>query len=100
MKRKRTAPAPKPAFRRWTISRASAVGIAAGLATLLLAAAIQSWPEGLLYPYVALATLTAFCGASILWITAIDMQERGTSGRMRPIQQGPGGIAARPLLRL
>ena len=30
--------------------------------------------------------LTAFCGISILWITASDMRTRGTSGRMRPIR--------------
>ncbi|HET9427197.1 MAG TPA: hypothetical protein VFO69_02450, partial [Allosphingosinicella sp.] len=33
-----------------------------------------------------LLVLTAFCGVSILWITAIDMRTRGTSGRMRPIR--------------
>ena len=58
----------------------------AGLAALLLAAAIRSWPEGLFYPYVGLLALTAFCGASVLWITAFDMRSRGTSGRMRPIR--------------
>ena len=30
--------------------------------------------------------LTAFCGASVLWITVFDMRARGTSGRMRPIR--------------
>ena len=68
------------------MQRAAGIGIAAGIAALLLAAAIESWPEGLFYPYVGLLALTAFCGASILWITAFDMRARGTSGRMRPIR--------------
>ena len=68
------------------MQRATAIGIVAGLGALLLAAFIQSWPEGLLYPYAALVALTAFCGISILWITASDMRTRGTSGRMRPIR--------------
>jgi hypothetical protein len=58
----------------------------AGLAAVVLAAIIRSWPEILLYPYFGLLLVTAVCGASILWITAIDMRDRGTSGRMRPIR--------------
>lgn len=68
------------------MQRATGTGIVAGLAALLLAVVIQSWPEGLLYPYAALLVLTVFCGVSILWITASDMRTRGTSGRMRPIR--------------
>ena len=68
------------------MQRATGTGAVAGLAALLVATVIQSWPEGLLYPYAALLALTAFCGASILWITASDMRTRGTSGRMRPIR--------------
>lgn len=73
-------------IKAWTIQRASGVGIVAGLLALLLAAALAGWPEALFYPYVALLALTAFCGASILWITAADVKTRGTSGRMRPIR--------------
>ena len=68
------------------MQRATGTGAVAGLAALLVAAVIQTWPEGLLYPYAALLALTAFCGVSILWITASDMRSRGTSGRMRPIR--------------
>lgn len=68
------------------MQRATGTGAVAGLAALLVAAVIQTWPEGLLYPYAALLALTAFCGVSILWITASDMRTRGTSGRMRPIR--------------
>ena len=40
----------------------------------------------------------ALCGASILWITAIDMRARGTSGRMRPIRGFDGAIGLGLLL--
>lgn len=73
-------------LRAWTIARASAIGIVAGLAAFVGAAVIGAWPDGLLYPYAALLFLTAFCGASILWITARDMRIRGTSQLMRPIR--------------
>jgi hypothetical protein len=68
------------------MQRATGIGAVAGLAALLVAVVIQAWPEGLLYPYAGLLALTAFCGISILWITASDMRTRGTSGRMRPIR--------------
>ena len=73
-------------FKWWTTQRATGVGLLAALAALILAIVIQSWPEGLIYPYVVMLVVAAACGASILWITAIDMRVRGTSGRMRPIR--------------
>ena len=73
-------------LRGWTLQRATGAGIVAGLAALLTSMIIEAWPEGLLYPYVALLLVTALCGASVLWITATDMRDRGTSGRMRPIR--------------
>ncbi|MBX3561502.1 MAG: hypothetical protein KF780_06770 [Sphingomonas sp.] len=73
-------------LKRWTIQRAATVGIATGIAALLAISAIEIWPEGLLYAYVALLAVTIFCGVSILWITASDIRMRGTSGRMRPIR--------------
>ena len=75
------------------MQRATGTGIVAALAALLLAVIIQSWPEGLLYPYAALLVLTAFCGISILWITASDMRTRGTTGRMRPIRGFDAAVA-------
>ena len=81
--RRRRGAAP---LRLWTIPRASGVGIVAGLAAVLVAGIFDTSPAGLLHPYAALLALTALCGASILWITAFDMRERGTSGRMRPIR--------------
>ena len=70
----------------WTLQRATSLGLVAGVAALLVAVLFDVWPEGLHYPYIGLLLATAFCGASILWITATDMRVRGTSGRMRPIR--------------
>ncbi len=76
-------PQASSAFRGWTIQRATSFGIMCGLAAILLAVVMR---ESLLYPYAAVLAATALCGASILWITAFDMRDRGTSGRMRPIR--------------
>lgn len=73
-------------LKAWTLPRATSLGITAGIAALLAAIALDAWPEQLLYPYVVLLALTAFCGASILLITARDMRIRGTSHLMRPIR--------------
>ena len=70
----------------WTIQRAMAVGIAAGLSALIVSAMISGWPGALLDAYAGLLAFTAFCGASILWITMLDMRNRGRGGRMRPIR--------------
>lgn len=72
-------------LRRWTIPRATGVGIAAGIGALIAATAVGSWPD-LRWPYATLLALTGFCGLSILWITMVDMQRRGTSPQMRPIR--------------
>lgn len=73
------------ALRTWTIGRASIAGIVIGLAALLMVA-FRDPRDGGLYLYATLLGLTAFCGASVLWITAFDMRDRGTSGRMRPVR--------------
>lgn len=85
MSRRRPRPDPAP-HRLWTLPRASGAGIAAGLAALLVASAMRSWPDELLWPYAGLLLLTVFCGLSILWITAFDMRSRGTTWLMRPIR--------------
>ena len=84
-RRPRQQPAAGP-LRVWTLSRASGTGIVAGLAAILLAGLFDTGRGALLDVYAALLVLTALCGASILWITALDMRARGTSGRMRPIR--------------
>ena len=74
-----------PTRHLWTISRASIAGILFGIAALLMIG-VRDPRDGGLYLYASLLGLTAFCGASVLWITAFDMRERGTSGRMRPVR--------------
>ena len=73
-------------FAFWTIQRAMVIGVAAGLGALIVSAMIGSWPGLLLDAYAGLLAFTAFCGASILWITVIDIRTRGRGGRMRPIR--------------
>ena len=73
-------------LQRWTIQRASGIGVVCGLLAILLAGVFDSSRTPLLYPYALLLLVTALCGASILWITAFDIRDRGTSGRMRPIR--------------
>jgi hypothetical protein len=70
----------------WTIQRATVIGIAAGLSALIASALISGWPGALLDAYAGLLAFTAFCGASILWITLMDVRNRGRGGRMRPIR--------------
>ena len=82
----RRPPPPQGLRQRWTIQRATAAGITAGLAALLLSAAFGSWAEALLYPYAALLALAFFSGASILWITFIDMRARQRGVQVRPIR--------------
>jgi hypothetical protein len=70
----------------WRIQRATGFGVAAGFAALMLAWLSQLWPDALDIPYALMLAFTAFCGASILWISFFDMRSRGTSERMRPIR--------------
>ena len=77
---------PRGLLGRWTIQRASGIGVVCGIAAILIAGLFDTSPDRLLYPYALLLGMTALCGASVLWITAADMRSRGTSGRMRPIR--------------
>jgi hypothetical protein len=70
----------------WTIQRATVAGIAAGVTALLLSALSGSWHEPLLGIYAGLLAFTSCCGASVLWITMLDVRNRGRGGRMRPIR--------------
>ncbi len=81
-------------FNLWTIPRATGIGIVCGFAAIMVATFTYTMPDGALYPYAALLAVTAFCGASILWITVFDMRDRGTSGRMRPIRAFDAAIGA------
>jgi drug/metabolite transporter (DMT)-like permease len=57
----------------WTLGKATGVGAVAGVAALLLWPAYVVVQEPLLVPYVMALATAAFCGASILWITAADL---------------------------
>ncbi len=83
---------------RWTIQRASGVGVVCGVAAILVAGLFSTSADRLLYPYALLLAVTALCGASVLWITAADMRSRGTSGRMRPIRGFDAAIGLALLL--
>lgn len=74
-------------LKRWTIARATGVGTVAGLASVLLwlLYAVAQAPVRPVF-IIALA-LTAFCGLSVLAITAADLFRHGRRGsRMRPIR--------------
>ncbi len=80
--RRRPAGQDTSLIRSWTIQRAEAVGIVAGLAALMLWSAFAHWPRMLEYPFAAALAITAFCGLSILWITARDMSSGPKRGKM------------------
>lgn len=65
----------------WTIKRATGIGFVAGLAALLLWVAYPPYPDLLLWPFLIAAAVTAFCGISILWITAVDVFKHRRKGR-------------------
>jgi len=83
---RRRPPPPKRIRDRWTIQRATGAGFIFGLLALLVSAAFGSWAEALLYPYAALLALAFLCGASILWITFMDMRARQRGIQVRPIR--------------
>jgi hypothetical protein len=85
-------------LRGWTIQRAMGVGLISGLVAVLIAGLFPLNRDGLFYPYAALLAVTALSGASILWITIVDMRARGTSGRMRPIRGFDGALGLGLLL--
>ena len=71
----------------WTLRRATGIGVAAGLAALVLWPVYAAWQETVRLPYVAALALSAFCGLSILVFTAIDLaQHRKRGRRLRPIR--------------
>jgi len=72
-------------LRFWTIQRASGVGTLAGIAALFL------WPAfaacNMLFPVFAAAlAVTAFCGLSILAISAVDLATRRRGASLRPVR--------------
>jgi hypothetical protein len=70
----------------WTIGRATGTGITAGLLSVILWPVFASWPEALLWPFVAALAVTAFCGLSILLITLKDIYTRSRGTLMHRIR--------------
>ena len=88
-------------LRRWTIQRATGIGVSAGLIALILWPLYAAWQEPLLWPFLAVLTITAFCGVSILLITLKDIysRTRGTiMHRIRIFDSALGLLLAGPSL--
>jgi drug/metabolite transporter (DMT)-like permease len=75
-----------PVAQRWTIKRATGLGVTAGLAALVLWPAYAAWQEPVLPLFIAALLIAAFCGLSILWITANDMSRNRRGGRIVPFR--------------
>lgn len=73
-------------LKAWTIGRATGLGVAAGLIALVLWPLYASWQEPLLVPFIAALAIAAFCGLSILVITAFDMLRRQRGEALRPVR--------------
>jgi hypothetical protein len=58
---------------RWTLRRAAGAGVVSGLAAVALWPAYAMLQEPLRLPFAAALAAAAFCGLSILWITAKDV---------------------------
>ena len=76
-----------PIRQGWTVKRATGIGVVAGLAALVLGLFYESWPGLLRPPFFAACAVAAFCGLSILWITAVDRFRHGRRGeRLVPLR--------------
>ena len=79
----------------WTVKRATGIGVVAGLAALLLGLFHDAWAGLLRLPFLLLCAVTAVCGLSILWITAVDRFRHGRRGdRLLPLRVFDLAIAA------
>lgn len=73
-------------LKRWTIGRATGLGVVAGLAALILWPAYATLQDAVLVPFLAALMLAAFGGVSILWITAVDLATRRRGEEIRPVR--------------
>ena len=70
----------------WTIGRATGAGVTAGVAALILWPLYAAWQEPLLWPFIAVLAVTAFCGVSIFLITLKDIYRRSRGTIMHRIR--------------
>ena len=71
----------------WTVKRATGTGVVAGFIALVLGIIDYGWPGAFRMAYLAACTITAFCGLSLLWITAVDRLRYGRRGeRLVPLR--------------
>jgi len=71
----------------WTVKRATGFGVVLALSAIVLRLFYPASPELVRIPLLALCALAAFCGFSILWITAVDLLRHRRRGvRLRPLR--------------
>jgi hypothetical protein len=73
-------------LKAWTIRRATALGIPAGLAALVLWPIHSSFEPRAFWPFVAALAVASFCGLSILLITGVDMVLHRRGQSLRPVR--------------
>jgi hypothetical protein len=89
----------RPVSPGWTVKRATGLGAVAALAAAVLRLFYPASPELVRLPLLASCALAAFCGLSILWITAVDRLRHGRRGvRLRPLRAFDIAMAALLLL--
>ncbi|HEX9933220.1 MAG TPA: hypothetical protein VGB08_10300 [Allosphingosinicella sp.] len=77
----------RPVRKGWTVLRATGLGSVAAVAAIVLRLFYPASPELVRPPLLALCALSAFCGLSILWITAVDRLRHGRRGeRLVPLR--------------
>ncbi|WP_106639153.1 hypothetical protein [Allosphingosinicella vermicomposti] len=72
-------------LRFWTIQRAAGIGTLAGIAALFLWPAYAAW-EAVGPLFIGALALTAFCGLSVLAISALDLATRKRGAIMRRVR--------------
>jgi drug/metabolite transporter (DMT)-like permease len=65
----------------WTLNRAAGTGLIAGLGAVILWPIFAAYQEPFRFPYMAALSLTAFCGLSVILMTAADFILRPKRGQ-------------------
>jgi hypothetical protein len=68
------------------VSRATGIGVSAGLAALLLWPLYAAYQERVIWLFVLALSVSAVCGLSILLITGLDLLLRRRSQSLRPVR--------------